>query len=744
MSQPITEPAGGAPTSPHDEALALAKSALESICDGDADWGGELIDQAFAVAEHNPVALERLAALFDGTARHADAARAAEAALALEPAAPNRTRPPQVGACCCAPPAAPLNRPALWATLGRARLELGEFDAADMAFQEAYRDAAPDAGTLTEIAQRFRRGRCVGSARHWIERALAAEPTDVQVVQESARIHTTAGDGRNAIETYDKALGLEPPDIVKAQIWAEKGITFVNHAALELAVAAFEKSLDLRPQDKQTLVQLATVLYRLGRRQEALKHFAAADWLDPEDPAVLSYLVHCRLLACDWAGLDAAVERLQQTIDHEDRVERFGTFMIFGLLNTPIDATRRLKVARAMSRNAWNQANLAAPPQRTTFTHRPGLRPRLRIGYLSASYREHSVATVFRHVLARHDRDAFEFHAYYVSHIEDEQTAEFRARFDHFHDIVHDENAARRIADDGIDILVDMEGLMLGHRLGVLAQRPAPIQAHWLGYGNSVGADYIDYLLTDAVSVPLAEAGMVQEKLVHLPGSFMPVALDPADPLAPRRADYGLPEDGMVFANFNEHYKIEPTIFAVWMRLLQQLPDAVLWLIEGQREAQGNLRRAAAAHGIDPARLVFSPRVSRPRHLARIGLADLGLETLYHVGGVTTADCLVAGLPVLTISGNNANARTSASLVSAGGVPELAVADIAVYEATALALAGDRGRLAGYRATLAARSGILFDSAAAARGLEAAYRAMWDIYEAGEAPRHIDVSGRAT
>ncbi|MEQ9640464.1 MAG: hypothetical protein RIM84_10625 [Alphaproteobacteria bacterium] len=701
------------------DAVALAKAAVQCFADGDEAGGAAQAEQAIAAADGKPDKLERLAWLFASAERHTETVTTARAALALD-----------------------RDRPGLWRTLAAALLQLCDYEAADMAFQSAFNDEQPDAEALTDIAMAFRRGGHMGIARHWIDRALVLAPMDLTVIQESGRIHTCSGEPDSAMADYDKALNLDPPEYVRGQLWAEKGATLLTGGALELAASAFEKSLTYRQQDKATLVQLATVLYRLGRYQDALKHFAAADWIDPEDPAVLSYLVHCRLRGSDWAGLDALTDRLRQAIQQQDDLAAYDGFMIFGLLNTPLEPDVRLKVAKAMAARAAERGDWSRQFYKNSFAHKPGPRSRLRIGYLSADFRDHSVATGFRHLLAHHDRDGFELHGYYTSHVQDEMTDEFRARFDRFHDVVHDDQLARRIANDKIDILVDMSGLVAGNRLNVLAQRPAPVQAHWLGYGNTTGADYVDYLITDPVTVPMENAGDVTENLVHLPGSFMPAGLDPADPLPPRRADYGLPEHGMVFANFNEHYKFDPNVFAIWMRLLQHTPDAVLWLVEGQREAQTNLRRTAGAAGIDPHRLIFSPRVSRSRHLARASLADLGLETLYHVGGVTTADCLVAGLPTLCVAGNNANARTSASLVTAAGLPELAVADADAYEAQALKLANDRATLNRYREILQARQAPLFDSAGAAQALEAAYREMWAIFEAGQTPRHIEISGQ--
>jgi len=215
-----------------------------------------------------------------------------------------------------------------------------------------------------------------------------------------------------------------------------------------------------------------------------------------------------------------------------------------------------------------------------------------------------------------------------------------------------------------------------------------------------------------------------------------PIAVD-----GPSRAECGLPDDAFVFANFNTHYKIEPKMFAIWMRLLRKIPNAVLWLIRGTTSSTDNLRREASARGVDPDRLIFAEKVPHPQHLARLSYADLALDNLYHGGGVTTVDCLWVGVPLLTLAGPTPQSRNGATLLSVIGQEDMIQYRIEDYEAKAFALAADRDRLAAIRSNLVASRDDypLFNSKRLTGHLELAYEMMWQAHEDGKPPQMIDV-----
>jgi predicted O-linked N-acetylglucosamine transferase (SPINDLY family) len=251
-----------------------------------------------------------------------------------------------------------------------------------------------------------------------------------------------------------------------------------------------------------------------------------------------------------------------------------------------------------------------------------------------------------------------------------------------------------------------------------------------------MGADFIDYILVDPFIVPSEMAEFYSAKLVHLPVSYQPNMSRPIADSGAGRRDHGLPESGFVFCSFNNSYKITPEVFEVWMRLLQDTPGSVLWLLDWNPTASANLRREAAARGVDPARLVFAPPLASPEHLARHRHADLFLDTLPVCAHTTASDALWAGLPLITCVGESFVSRVSGSLLTAVGLPELITHTLADYEALALRLARDPAGLAELRRRLwsARTESGLYEPAVIARRLEAAYREMWRRHRRGEAP----------
>jgi protein O-GlcNAc transferase len=291
--------------------------------------------------------------------------------------------------------------------------------------------------------------------------------------------------------------------------------------------------------------------------------------------------------------------------------------------------------------------------------------------------------------------------------------------------------AAQRIAADQVDILIDLTGYTKNHRASIPALRPAPIQVNYLGHPGTLGAPFMDYILVDDFIVPPDRQPFYTEHLVHLPGCYQ--VNDRQRDIAtstPTRADCGLPEEGFVFCDFNNTFKITAGIFGVWMKLLKAVPGSVLWLFEANASATANLRREAGTRGVAPERLVFAPRRALPEHLARYRLADLFLDTFPYGSLTTASDALWVGCPLVTLVGATFVSRVAASCLRTIGLPELVTYSLTEYEALALCLARDRATLTEIKTRLAANRSTspLFDTERFARGLEAAYEKMWVKY----------------
>jgi predicted O-linked N-acetylglucosamine transferase (SPINDLY family) len=344
-----------------------------------------------------------------------------------------------------------------------------------------------------------------------------------------------------------------------------------------------------------------------------------------------------------------------------------------------------------------------------------------------------------------HDRQRFEIIG--VSFGADDGSA-IRARvasaFDQFHDVESqsDLEIARLVNELAVDIAVDLNGYTESARPTVLAQRPAPIQANYLGFLGTMGAVFIDYVIGDEVILPPEQQPFYTEQIVRLPDCFqVNDSTRKISARTPSRREAGLPERGFVFCCFNGNYKITAPVFDVWTRLLKAVDGSVLWLMHSNEAAAAKLRHEAAARGVDPARLVFAAKAAPEDHLARHRLADLFLDTLPINAGATASDALWAGLPIVTRIGETFPGRISASLLRAVGLGELVTHSADEYEALALQLARDPARLAALRRRLHDNrlTAPLFDTDRFRRHLEAAYTTMYEINRRGESPRSFSV-----
>ncbi|MBN9527328.1 MAG: tetratricopeptide repeat protein [Alphaproteobacteria bacterium] len=542
----------------------------------------------------------------------------------------------------------------------------------------------------------------------------------------AAALHS-AGRHADAIARARQALHLLPA-MIEALNTLGNALADAGQAAEGAAVLA--RAVALRPDHPELWNSRGSALGIAGRIPAAVAALRHALTLQPGHGNALSSLGRYARQIADWrddaeidAALAAAIARGEAAIDPLVAVAR-----------------RADPAEHAACAAAWAGARYPSAASRPA----PVARDRLTIGYLSSDLHLHATALLAARVFELHDRGRFRIRAYSAG--PDDGSAMRRrlvAAFDGFTEIGDrgDREAAEIIRADGVDILVDLKGHTRGSRFGILAHRPAPLQVAWLGFPGTCGAPYVDYVIGDPTVTPMAHQRWFAERIVQLPDSYQPNDdLRAIDSDLPGRAALGLPEQGVVFAAFNEAFKISPAMFTCWMRLLDRVPGSVLWLLDGP--ARRNLQAQADAQGIDPARLVFGGFLPPARHLARYARADLLLDTTPYAGHTTMSDALWAGCPAVTVEGAAFASRVAAGLLRAVGLPELIASDLEGYEALALALANDPERRAGLRRHLVEGGSRLplFDSARFTRHLEAAYATMWQTLAAGKPPEGFAVA----
>ena len=607
---------------------------------------------------------------------------------------------------------------AAYNNLGTALQELGRHEEALAAYAAAI-DRNPDYAEA-----HYNRG-VVLQAQNRPEEALVAyrdavalKPNYIEAINNAGIVLQSLGRLDDAALAHRQVMALSPDH---AEACNNLGAALLAQSRFDEALAVIQRALALKPDYPEAFYNMGNAWRELGKLDGAIAAYQKALQLRPDYADAFSQLAYHRWRACDWSDYKASQDRLLDMV-------RRGTARVppFYLLSTAASPADQLACARQ-----WLAPLL--PPTGEVFRHAPSeMRPRIRLGYLSGDFHEHATADLTAELFERHDRGRFEVVAY--SYGRDDGSPMRRrlaCAFDRFVDLapLSHRDAAARIHQDGIDILVDLKGYTHHARPQIMARRPAPVQVNYLGYPATMGADFIDYIIVDSFVAPGDQQPFFTERLVHLPGCYQ--ANDTRRDFAttaPSRADCGLPRDAFVFCSFNNSYKITPAFFDIWMRLLNAVRGSVLWLLAPSDLVRRNLRREAERRGVDPGRLVFAAIVPRPAHLARHRNADLFLDTVPCNAHTTASDALWAGLPVLTCAGTTFASRVAGSLLTALGLPELIAASPSDYERMARELASQRQRLMTIRDALARHreAGTLFDCARFTHQIEAAYSRMWE------------------
>ena len=479
------------------------------------------------------------------------------------------------------------------------------------------------------------------------------------------------------------------------------------------------------------------MLDEAGRLGEAVAVWRRALQIDPGITPALSQLLFAQRRRCDWHGLDALAERLRGAV----AARRPGVGP-FAFLAEDADAA-------AQHLCAASYATLIA--QRTAPMRRQlGLKHALpepgaptRVGFVADGFGEHATGLLLVALIEALADGALDIHLFATTPDDDGPIRRRLAAAATLHDLsgLNAPQAAQRIHEAAIEVLFDLNGYCGKDNAELMSLRPAPVQVNWLAYPCTSGAPWMDYLLADAVVLPDTLRPHVSEKLLRLPRCYQPsdTTRTPGEPLT--RAYCGLPAEGMVFACFNNSYKINPAAFARFMLILQQVPDSVLWLLSGPDGANGRLRAAAAALDVAPERLVFLPKLPHADYLACYAHADLFLDTLPYNAHTTASDALWAGCPVLTWRGGTFAGRVAASLLQHVGLPELVVDDEESFIATAVQLGSNRLARAALRHYLAQQraDNPLFDMPGFAADFERAVQWISTRYRIGRPPADHDL-----
>jgi len=453
--------------------------------------------------------------------------------------------------------------------------------------------------------------------------------------------------------------------------------------------------------------------------------------IDPNQSDVVQHWVSLRQRQCKWPVLQPFGQ-----ITRSKLLEGISALSLGAYTDDPM-----LQLANAYR---YCKFTIGRPTMSLGDKHKARLQDRtskrLKIGYLSSDLREHAIGFLTAEIYGLHDREKVEVYMYYCGiPLEDETKARIKASGDHWVDVtpMPDEQVAQMIFDDGIDILVDVNGYTNGARTKVLAMRPAPIIVNWLGFPGTVASPYHNYIIADPFIIPKESEIYYSEKVMRLPCYQPNDRKRKISPNVPTRQDAGLPEDAVVFCCFNGVHKITPFTWHRWMTILHQVPDSVLWLLDSIETTNARLKELAVQHGIAADRIIFAAKRRNPDHLARYPLADIFLDTAPYGAHTTSSDAMWMGVPVLTLAGRGFATRVCGSLVKSAGMEELICYTPESFVALAVELGKNKEKRAELRRKLLANrdSCVLFDTPLLVSSLESLYAEMWSDYTSGHLHR---------
>jgi protein O-GlcNAc transferase len=697
----------------------LLRAGIDAQKKGENETARRIYQRVLRSSPDHPHALHLLGVLADGEGRHDEAVRLIRRALpALAPKANVHNN------------------------LGNALRHAGEPAAARRCYERAldldgsYAKACFNLGAL--LAAPGPEEDTV-AAREQLRRAVALEPQLAEGWLELARLNRREGKLPAAIESYRRVLELRPDDVTAL---VDLGALYQVTLEVPKAVPLLERACALAPQAPMPYFNLAQALAEMGESERSEEAHRRVLQLAPNTIHSLLAVAKAERDRCEWGSWQETAARLANL--DAAALEQAPAPFILNLYPLPPELHRA--AARSYSRRLQARAEEIGgrleprPPQRKEL---------LRLGFVSADFRHHPVGHLCHGLFERLDRERFEVFAYSLLPVDDEVTSRVRMGCDLFRDCARwsDRAIARQIADDAVDLLVDLTGFTTYSRPAILALRPAPVQLQHMGYVNTMGASFVDFHVVDRTVVGEQQRPFFDERLVFLPDCLFPVsplgALG-AGASSPTRESAGLPADRFVLCSFNAPSKLDPPTFGAWMEILRRTPEAVLWLFDGGKpQLPANLRREAAARDVAPERLVFAGKVPYPDHLARYPLADLFIDSFTYNGGATAVDALHQGLPVLTRLGETPCARMGASVVRAAGFGELVATSTEEYVELGVDLARDDERRRALRARVKAAREMapLFDLGRWVKGYEAGLRGAWEATLGGE-PGDVEVAAR--
>lgn len=618
--------------------------------------------------------------------------------------------------------------PEAWFNQGIAYKHLNKIELAIESFKKANICAINSSEAQNAIGLALLELGCEKDAEASLNRSITLNPSDPAPISNLGLLRKNQNRFKEAAALFINAIKIAP-DV--AVLYSNLAGILNRLDRFHDAVLAAEKAISLSPKLADAWNNLSISLARLNRNKDSIQAAEKALNLNPSINWLAGGMTYSKLKICDW-------EKFQdEKISANKNVNNGNAYIEpIAMLSMSDDSHLQKMCAEIYTQSLYKPSKKPSPLYKNN---------KIKIGYISSDFGSHAVSFLCTGLIESHDRTSFEIHGFDTG---THETGEYRNRisssFDHFHTLTDKSTSEmiKCILNNKIDILIDLNGHTKGSKTDLFAERLASVQVNFIGYPGTMGARFIDYIIGDKTLIPIDESKFYTEKIIYLPNCFQPNDSKRKIGIASQREAYGLKNENFVFGCFNQPAKITPEVFSAWMRILESVPNSVLWLAVDEEDAKSNLLAHASAKGIAANRICFAERVSYEEHLARHKFVDLMLDTFPFNGGTTTSDSLWSGTPILTIAGRSFASRMGASLLNCMGLNSLITTSVDNYVSRAIELAIFSEKLIKIRNNLAkeVKSGTLFNTRLYTRHFETGLKIALSRCHSGLLPNHIFVS----
>ena len=569
------------------------------------------------------------------------------------------------------------------------------------------------------------------TALDFINKAIKINPNFAEAYNEQGNALNELKKLEEAIKSYNNAININPE---YADAYYNKGLVFHELKKLESAVQNYDKAIKINPKHIMSHNNKGFALQQLKKVDASLKSYNEAYKINPNFNFLFGKLIHTKNKLCKWETFDEDMNSLKEKLN-KNKVASL-PFSILSLYDSPL---LQRKTSEMYIKETFPKKNISKPITKSLANKK------IRLGYYSADFYNHAMSYLLAKLFELHDKSKFEIIAFSFSpERDDEMSKRISNAFDQFIKVNFktDKEISELSRELKIDIAIDLMCFTTNSRTGIFSEKCAPIQINYLGYPGTSGANFIDYIIADKNLIPKENQKYYSENIIYLPNTYQ--VRDSTQKISNKiftKDELGLPKNSFVFCCFNQNYKITPSVFDIWMRLIKKVEKSVLWLIKDNDVAVYNLKKEAEKRGVKSDRIIFAKHMPISEHLARHKIADLFVDTFPYTAHTTCSDALWSGLPVITRTGQSFASRVAGSLLNAVNLKELITKTEKEYEDLILELAKNPKKLKEIKNKLKKNrlKEPLFNSKLYTKKIESAYKKIYERYNSNLSLKNIEI-----